>query len=632
MFDLIEAERKIFLHSRYPSQAGVTDRAGGDDQVDVTYGRYRWSVHPAIRYIQGSAFYRFTPLKPLNAWTLDLAAELQVDSVRWHGQHLNLDHGPSNLLTLIFPQTLAAGIADSLEIFYQGDPPNNGFGSFEVTEHAGVPVLWTLSEPYGARDWFPCHQDLNDKIDSCDIFITAPAGNRASSNGVLLSETTSNGFTTAHWSTRYPTAAYLLCMAVTNYTVYEHEVPFGNTVTKVLNYVYPEDLSASQAESPDIIGQMQLFDSLFGLYPFHLEKYGHTQFSWGGGMEHQTMTFVVNFNFELIGHELAHHWFGDKITCGSWEDIWLNEGFATYLAGLCYEHLRPQYWRQYRQVRLNSVVSKPGGSVLVNDTTDVYRVFSGRLSYSKGALVLHQLRWMLGDNAFFAALKNYLHDPALAYGYARTPDLKFHLEQAYGKDLTGYFADWYAGEGYPSYVVLWSQNASNELTVRLDQTSSLPSSVAFFEMPVPVKLYNTSTGQDTLLVLDHTFSGQSFSAQLSFQADSLAFDPDLWLISANNIVSKLSAVPATPDPVFAGINLTPNPAHEQLTLALNARRETAFQAVLLGLDGKRLAEWALRAVPGVNRFPLRLNSLPAGNYQLLLQGDGWQTGRNVAVE
>ncbi len=631
---LIESEQKAFLNTHGPLPVLATGRSGGDGQVDVTYGRFHWRVDPAVLYIQGSVFYSFLPQKPINSWTLDLSADLQVDSVRWHNQTIQFLHKPglNDLLLLYFPQTLPAGTTDSLEIFYQGIPPENGFDAFVTNHHAGVPVLWTLSEPYGARDWFPCHQNLDDKIDSCDIFITAPAGNRASSNGVLLSETTENGLTTAHWRTRYPTAAYLLCMAVTNYTVYEHEVPFDGTVTKVLNYVYPESLDASQAESPAIIGQMQLYDSLFGIYPFYQEKYGQTQFGWGGGMEHQTMTFVYSFNFELIAHELAHHWFGDKVTCGSWQDIWLNEGFATYLAGLCYEHLDHKGWYPYRRIRLNSVIKEPGGSVWVDDTTQVSRVFNGRLSYAKGALILHQLRWLLGDDIFFTALRNYLHDPALAYDFARTSDLKRHLEQASGKDLTTYFNEWFKGEGFPSYTVTWSQDDNHQVTIQLDQVTSVPASVPFYALPVPVQLLDTVSGKDTILVLDHTFSGQTFTAKLSFQADTLVFDPALWLLSGYNTVQRSTAVSTGPDPAFSAINLGPNPAHDQLTLRLSARTAAPLRIGCFDGDGRQLNSWAVNVMTGPNEIPLNIGSLPAGAYQFVLQGPGWQTARLVVKE
>lgn len=197
-------------------------------------------------------------------------------------------------------------------------------------------VLWTLSEPYGARDWWPTKQTLNDKIDSCDIFVTTPSGYKVGSNGILLNVVQDGNNVIHHWKHIHAEPAYLIAIAVADYSEYIDWVPLdsGDSLM-VLEYVYPCNLLSAQLQTTDIIPTMQFFIELFGDFPF--EKYGHAQFGWGGGMEHSSMTFVGGFNHGLLAHELAHQWFGDKITCGSWQDIWLNEGFATYLEGLTYD-------------------------------------------------------------------------------------------------------------------------------------------------------------------------------------------------------------------------------------------------------------------------------------------------------
>ena len=224
------------------------------------------------------------------------------------------------------------------------------------------------------------------------------------------------------------------------------------------------------------------------MYPYSKEKYGHAEFGWGGGMEHTTMTFMGGWNRGLIAHELAHQWFGNKVTCGSWEDIWLNEGFATYLAALVIENFDGETsFKAWRSSSINYITSQSSGSTFVTDTTSVNRIFDGRLSYNKGAMILHMLRYKLGDDPFFQGIKNYLADPKIAYGYARTIDLQRHLEAVSSIDLTEFLNDWFLGEGYPTYQVTWYQNPTNkevQFTVNQNQSHS---SVSFFEMPLACK-------------------------------------------------------------------------------------------------------------------------------------------------
>ncbi|MEI7847518.1 MAG: M1 family aminopeptidase [Chloroflexota bacterium] len=345
----------------------------------------------------------------------------------------------------------------------------------------------------------------------------------------------------------------------------------------MINYIYPEDSATVSTQTGIIVPMIQLFDTLFGVYPFQNEKYGHAQFGLGGGMEHQTMTFVTSFGFELLAHELAHQWFGNMVTCGSWSDIWLNEGFGTYLSGLCYEHLAPIYWKRFREVRVKGIVSKPGGSVFCNDTTSVDRIFDSRLSYAKGAMILHQLRWIMGDSAFFAGLNDYLHDVNLAYGFARTVNLKSHLENASGQDLTWYFDDWFTGEGFPSYKINWSQ-AGDAVTFAVGQTQSHPS-VTFFRMSIPVQFKNAT--RDTIIRVLNTFSGQSFTAAIPFAVDSVIFDPDYQLISVNNTIGAV----AEPSGKY-NIKIFPNPANDEISVSFSLDIPAMVSVNLLNISGE----------------------------------------------
>lgn len=580
---------------------------------DLKYHRFVWNIDPAVRAIDGSVTSYFVATAPAQQEILfDLSDSLEVDSVTHLGGALSFSHG-GNSLSATLPAPLVLGQLDSLTVHYHGVPPSTGFGSFEHAKHGpdSTWVLWTLSEPYGAADWWPAKQDLNDKIDSIDAFVTCPDVYRSAGNGLLVSEVQNGALKTYHWRHRYPIAHYLIATAVTEYAVYSNmAVLNGGPTVEVLNYVFPEDLAAAQTTTIDAASQLQLYSELFGVYPFASEKYGHAQFGWGGGMEHQTMTFMGGWGYELMGHEMAHQWFGDKVTCASWEDIWLNEGFATYLSGLCYEYLAPIYWPIFKAQRMGSVVSQPDGSVRCSDTLSVPRIFDGRLTYNKGAMVLHMLRWVCGDSAFFNGARNYLDDPALAYNSALTSHLKAHLEATSGLDLTEFFEDWYVGEGYPTYTVQWSQDGGGNVQVQLDQSTSHVS-VDFFEMPVPLRFWGG--GVDSTVVLDHASSGQSFAFHLPFQADSVQLDPDMWIVDGNS-----SIVLRVPVAGFGNNKpvLFPNPVTDDAWAYLSRNMQGNINITVSDATGRAVLHTS--AVVFEQRVPLSLGSLNAGSYTVEL--------------
>ncbi|MBD3636578.1 MAG: T9SS type A sorting domain-containing protein [Crocinitomicaceae bacterium] len=505
------------------------------NKYDIKYHRLELTVDPDSLYISGTITTYFVPLVTgFNEITFDLTDSLTVNSATYNGLPTTFNAPGDNTINIDFPSTLPIGTLDSLVVNYEGVPFNSGFGSFDTASHNGFPILWTLSEPYGSRDWWPCKQQLTDKIDSIDVIITCPTSYTAVSNGLLIDTAVSGPNTTFHWKHRYPIPSYLIAIAVTNYDLYIEEVPLnsGDTVF-VHNYIYPEDTTMWFDSFSSTYVYMVFFSDLFGDYPFADEKYGHAQFPWGGGMEHQTISFMGAAPPGLIAHELAHQWFGDKITCGSWEDIWLNEGFATYLTGLTLETFYPPEWRQFKENNIQSITSVPWGSVFVDDTTLVGRIFDYRLSYQKGAMVVHMLRWVLGDSAFYSGVNNYLIDPQLAFSYARTDDLKSHLEVAGDTNLTEFYDDWFYGEGYPSYQIDAYQNGGL-LDITINQTTSHPS-VDFYELPVAI----TAVGDniDTTYMFNNTLQNQTFQVEVPFPVNEIQFDKDLWIVSNFNTIN-----------------------------------------------------------------------------------------------
>jgi aminopeptidase N len=287
-FDISEQEANA--HIRLLSNLKQTSAS---TNFDITYYRCEWEVDPTIRYIKGKVTVYFTLLTTSNAVSLDLMSPLVTDSVLENNQQLSYTN-VNNTLTVNFLNQKQAAEKDSFTVYYQGIPPTTGFGSFIQTNHSGTPVMWSLSEPYGSRDWWPCKNGLDDKADSIDIYITHPSRFKAASNGLLQSEIISPNGTqiTTHWKHRYPIATYLVCIAITNYTVFNNSVMLGNKSLPMITYCYPESIDVFQAGTQNTLDALKLFHNTFGHYPFLNEKYGHVQFGWGGGMEHQTSTFL----------------------------------------------------------------------------------------------------------------------------------------------------------------------------------------------------------------------------------------------------------------------------------------------------------------------------------------------------
>ena len=577
---------------------------------DIHYDRMDWTIDPAVNFIRGTVTTHFTALATLDRLAFDFNSGMTIDSIRYHGIRLNnYEQSEAQTLEIGLPGMITSGQPDSISISYHGVPTGGGFGYWVQSNHQGTPIIWTLSEPYGASSWWPCKQDLSDKIDSMDILVTTPNAYRVASNGLLMEVTpVSDTMSRHHWQTHYPIASYLVALGITDYAAYSDYVPVpGGDDIEVLNYVYPENLNSAINQTSQVVPVMQLYNELFGLYPFALEKYGHAQFGWGGGMEHQTMTFAYNFSFLLVSHELAHQWFGDKVTCGSWQDIWLNEGFATYCEGLCYEHgLGTQDWQQWLTGKIGSVTSAPGGSVFVTDTSSVNRIFDGRLTYNKGAMLLHMLRWKLGDEAFFGGIRAYLSDPELAYGFARTDNLKQHLEATSGQDLTDFFQQWYYGEGYPSYHISWDQSSDLLHLTVAQSTSSV--ATAFFSMPLQILLHGID--RDTMVIIQHAFSGQEFAIPLDFTVTGMDIDPNHWLISANNTVTQQTSALQI-DPKKTAIRIFPNPVTSILYFTTPGISGLTY--TISDVAGKQMKQGAL---PGSTLYSVPVTELPQGFYVL----------------
>jgi aminopeptidase N len=560
---MVEAEMKA-------ASSTINFRANLNTQdYDVTYHELRFTVDPAVYFISGEVSTTFTALTDMSIVTFDMANELTASSVTINANPVSFVQNGNNEIRITLPTTLSTNSSQTVKIIYSGAPPVSGFSAFATQMHNGIPVLWTLSEPYGAKDWWPCKQDLSDKIANIDVYITAPSVNISVSNGLEQSVTNNgNGTNTTHFRHGYPIPAYLIAIAVTNYQVYNQQAGLG-TVAKpffpIVNYIYPESAITTQASLAVTPTIMNLFENLIGDYPFRNEKYGHAQFGWGGGMEHTTVSFMGSWSRGLIAHEMAHHWFGNQVTCGTWKDIWLNEGITEYMSGLVVENLdgAPSFV-SWKNSKTNNITAQTDGNLYLTDAqiTNIGRIFSGRFSYDKGAMVTNMIRYKMGDTNFFQALKNYLADPLLAYKFAVTSQFQSHLEAASSLDFTEFFNDWVYNQGYPTYTITAQNWGAGQAKILVNQTQS-HSSVGYFEMPLVIRLNGTG-GQTQDFLVDNTVNNEEFIVNVPFQVASVVFDPNRDVISRNNTATLSNES----FELAQTIGLYPNPTESELHISL----------------------------------------------------------------
>ncbi len=616
--DIATMESRRFKKELY--DFSKSNENGSD--YDWKYAECYWNIDPWVKYISGRVEHTIDIYQPTDTIYFDFSDALTVNGVTWQSQSLTSFFKDPLTLGIVFPEATSG--QQVIDIQYEGIPVANSYLSFVQSFHGMEPEIYTLSEPFGARDWWPCKQSMDDKLDSIFIEITIPNGQKAGSNGILkYVNDNGNGTESYGWKHRYPIPAYLVSLAVTNYAEFTQTIPVDDHEIFVLNYVYPERLEQEQERSEELPGIMTLFSEKFGLYPYADEKYGHCQSSIPGGMEHSTMSTMANLNFSLMAHELAHQWFGNKVTCGSWGDIWLNEGFATYMTGMSYENLTSEdMWMNWKSGIQISVKSQPGGSVAINDTTNRDEIFDGRLTYNKGGYVLHMLRGILGDEDFFIACNNYLNDPELAFGYAKTPDLITHMESVYGKSLFGFFNDWYYGEGYPTYSLRWTP-AEAGVVFTLNQTTSHPS-VTFYAMPVPIQLIGHD--RDTIIKVDHTFSGQSFYLQPGFDVLDILVDPELWILANSEVFLDPDS-----DIDINALSFHPNPAVSSINVSI---RNPSFHADKMEIMDYRGRKIKTSSPSGGIRgsFEIDVSDFAAGFYVLRLSnGAHAKTGSFVVI-
>lgn len=471
-----------------------------------------------------------------NELVLDLCSTLIVDSVIVGGAPRSFTRN-GHLLTIATGNMYDAGESFDSRIYYHGTPCNtNLYPSFSYFNRSmgsyAVPTIYTLSEPYGARDWWPSKNLPEDKADSARISIIVADTLTATSNGVLESLTPVNpsarNFT---WFEKHPIATYLISLNATNYTSFTNwYTALDGDSMPIIHYPFPERLANAQISWNALPAMMDFCADMFGEYPFVDEKYGHTMFIINGGMEHQCNTSygrgITNGQHTydyIVQHELAHQYFGDCVTLETWPDIWLNEGFASYAEALWFEHVSGfAAYRNYMLSPTNNGVTDPSGPVY-----NPLDLFSSNTVYNKGAWILHMLRGAVrNDSLFFAMLRTYKQNHL--YATANTEQFLSDVSSSAGIDVTPYLYPYLYLTNRPHYLVSFGTGAVDGVlrtVTRIRQVHSDPDTT----FQTRLDLAFDGAVDTTVSVINSQWQERYY---FSFGAapDSLQVDPDDWVL------------------------------------------------------------------------------------------------------
>ncbi len=599
---------------------------------DVKFYFIDIEVTSASTYITGEVTIKAeTVVAEFDTVAFELNSSLTIDGVEVNGESVSFYEDGDEAFAII-PNPLPSGELFDFKVTYHGQPSSGGFFSGISQENTSYgPVTWTLSEPFNARDWWPTKQVLEDKADSCWVFLTTINSEMAGSEGLLTNVSDmGNGKHRFEWKSNYPIDYYLISFSVADYmeyNVYAHPEAMNGDSILIQNFIYNNTSYFNQNKSNiDATAEMiEVYSEKYSLYPFHNEKYGHCTSGIGGGMEHQTMTTLGGFSFGLVAHELGHMWFGDNVTCATWSDIWVNEGFATYSEYLARENILGQANANANMASLMSNVESNGtsGSTFIPADEIYYgnewRIFNGTLSYYKGAIIIHMMRFEVNDDdLFFAALQEY--QTQFAGSTATGADVRDIFTEKTGIDFTDFFEQWYYGQGYPTFDVEWNQDG-DQFVFETTQTPS-NSATPLFKTTVEYQL-NFTDGTNTKIRVFQDLLVQNYEVEIPAgkTVESVEVDPDNWLLN------KVGSVYVNENEnSVVSVKVFPNPASDELHLYFKDLYQKK-EITILDLSGKVIMTTSLEN----NIANIDISTLPRASYVLRIK-EGERTSMKKFVK
>ncbi|MCK4592971.1 T9SS type A sorting domain-containing protein [bacterium] len=547
----LEAAAKAGAAAKAVGRGEPVTTGGGFDQIHLDLDlilEYYGEISPVWCTLDGTATWTLESTQSgLGSVEMELADELTVTEVRRDSVVLDYTH-EDDVLTVTLDQSFDGGERFTISIDYNGIP---AYGMYADSDNDGI--IHTFTEPYNSSGWFPCYDSPDDRF-TCDQHYTIRDDWLVASNGELVSEVDNgDGTRTYNWEADFDMPTYLVAVGASDYHFFYDEFDIGHGPQRVDNWVYRDHAPEAEEDLSITPEMVEHCSTLFTDYKY--SRYGHMITEIGGAMEHTTTTsyssglITGDHTFDwVVVHELGHQWFGDWITCETWENIWLNEGFASYVEALWAEYI-------YGDVGLQSYMARFKAQYFYEDAYYRYPLYDplflfGTTVYKKGAWVLHMLRHLGEDDAFFDMLADYVN--AFPDGTVTTEEFIAVADDYYGGDssLDTYFEQWVYMAGYPEYdMIVWNEETSNGwiFHVQLSQVQDYSDEITpeVFVTPIDLRLVTIEGSVDVVFDNDQRVDDQAFSVPAS--VSRVVFDPGGWflykLLSSDAPVVDLCAVP-----------------------------------------------------------------------------------------
>jgi aminopeptidase N len=466
-------------------------------------------------------------------------ADMDVDKLRVNGIERPFVY-QNERLSFDFDRIHSKNERVAIEVQYHGKPD---FEAMIIRKNPyGRRVVFTDNWPDRAHHWFPSIDHPSDKA-TADISVTAPDKYDVVSVGRLVkTESLLDGRKRTGWSESKDIPTYCMVLGIAEFSIQRQADLDG---VPLVWYSYPQDAEAAARMFRQTAEALRYFGAVIGPYPY--EKLAQVQSTIPlGGMENASAIFYSESVIKmtpgaehLVPHEIAHQWFGDSITEADWDHLWLSEGFATYFDALFYEHLQgtevlkqimadcAKKLAEYAPARTNPIIDPREHDLLKK---------LNPLNYEKGAWVLHMLRGLIGNDAFYKGIRQYYQ--LYAGGTVRSEDFQKAMESTSGVSLDSFFHQWLYQPGWPQYSVSWNWNErAHEMECMVRQLQS----TGLFDMPLDI-VFNTDNGQEVRR-LRIAKAEQEFRIPLPGKPLAIEIDPNGWILKSVSIQSEQRANP-----------------------------------------------------------------------------------------